>query len=193
MVGTLGKGSRLERSVNAALHVLGSTVAAATVGLVLAGIGGLVTPAVGVALAVVICLAYGMMELGLITLPLPETGRQVPAGWRYRFPSPITATLYGALLGPGLGTRVAASSYMALLAVTTFASVPLVGALLLGVFGLTRAAAAAIAAQPARRDPARAMSWGYETAARGRLVGIVLTYMIIGALAARAVTHYLGA
>jgi hypothetical protein len=192
MVGTLGKGSRLERSGNGVLHILASVLAAAAAGYLLAAIGGLLPESLGMGLAAAVCLLYATVELGWTTLPLPETGRQVPAAWRYRFPSPITATLFGALLGPGLGTRVASSSYVALLAVTVLVPRPQIGAILLGLFGLTRATSAVIAAQSARHDPARALSWGYQTAGRWRLAGISLTFLITGALAAQAIAVHLG-
>jgi len=186
-VGTLGQGSTFERAVNGALHVLASVMTGAAFGYVLGLVGSVVPHQLRVPLAVAFALGYAGMELKLVTLPLPETKRQVPANWRYRFPRPVTAAMYGALLGPGIATHVATATYMSLLTVVLFTLTPLKASLAFGLFGLVKAAAAAIAAWPARKDPQRAMFWGYRTGQLWRLAGVLLTTLTAGALVSSAI------
>jgi hypothetical protein len=193
MVGTLGKGSRSARLTNSFLHVSGAVVTAAAAGFGLATLGSRVPDPVALLVAAFLCFAYGVMELGLVRLPLPETGRQVPATWRYRLPSPVAAILYGLLLGPGVGTRVATASYVALLGIVAFECAPVEGAAVLGAFGLARSMAAAVAAQPARRDPARGISWSYGFAESTRFIRFMLTFVTGSGLLAGAIFNHLGA
>jgi hypothetical protein len=184
MVGTLGKGSRWGGWASAGMHVLGSTVSATVVGAAFAYLGHALPMSIRIPAAIAIGVAYGAMEMGFVTLPLPETGRQVPAGWRYRFPEPVTAALYGTLLGPGLATRVASPSYVTLLAVVTFAARPSTGAALLGTYGFTRAVAAVVLARRTRRGVITAISWGYSMAALWRAAGVAFTSLLTGVLLA---------
>jgi hypothetical protein len=94
----------------------GSAAAGLVWGLALALLGRWIPGQPGRAAFLVIAICYLAAELRVWQLPLPQTGRQVPAGWRQRFPQPVTAALYGALLAPGVGTRVPFPSFVGLLA-----------------------------------------------------------------------------
>src|SRR5215211_4204663 len=123
-------GSRSRWGISLALHAIGAAVAAATVGLLLAGAGALLGVPWGVPGAVLVASAaalYVARELGA-PVPVPQLRRQVPDWWRTFFPPHVAAFLTYL----GHGTVVVVS-------VATFASGrPLVGAAVLAPFGLAR-------------------------------------------------------
>jgi hypothetical protein len=131
------------------LHTLGAGASGAVTGALLGGIGWLLGAPWGapgyVALACVAAL-YFVREAAGVPVPLPQLRRQVPEWWR-RFYSPETAAaLYGAGLGVGFLTYLSFGTYAAV-ATGAFVSgsVPF-GAAACGMFGVTRAAAAAVGA-----------------------------------------------
>lgn len=142
MIGTLGKGARGSRVVAGVGHCAGSALTAAACGSILGAVGAAVPPSAGAVLLAGVAVAYGAMQLGIVRLPLPQSGRQVPASWRYRLRHPLVTFLYGAALGPGVGTRVADAGMVPLLAAVALSGGPVVGGLVYGTYGLARASAA---------------------------------------------------
>ena len=142
MIGTLGKGAPPSRVLAGFAHCTGSALTGAAFGSILGTVGALVPRHTAQILLAGVALAYGAMQLGIVRLPLPQSGRQVPATWRYRFRHPLVAFLYGAALGPGVGTHVADAGMASLLGAVALAAGPAVGGLVLGTYGLARASAA---------------------------------------------------
>lgn len=187
MIGTLVKGSRFERLLNAHLHIAGALIGAGIVGLALSSLGSFLPRLISLWLLTCLCIAYGAMELGYLSLPLPETGHQVPASWRYLLPSPVTALLYGLVLGPGIGTRIASASYGALLSLVLLYGPPLQGMLVLATCGLTRAVGTVITAHMSRRNPAEGMALGYSLIQVWRSLNALLVGLLAGCLLVEAV------
>jgi hypothetical protein len=128
------------------LHLAGSFVAAAGLGLLLgwlgsiwfAGITG--TPQVGYALTGLVAATYVLRELRLVPVPAPQRHHQVPAAWRFRFAPGAMAFLYGLGLGPGVFTHIWVSSFYVVLVWVFVSGSPALGLLTLGAFGIARAA-----------------------------------------------------
>jgi hypothetical protein len=93
-----------------------------------------------------------LAELGIVRAPRPQRRRQVPSGWRARFPPRTVAALYGFLLGGGLFTPISHWTFYVLV-LTALIGGPLIGSGLLGIFGLGRAAAALMPIAIVRNDP----------------------------------------
>src|SRR5215211_1149060 len=133
-------GSRSRWGISLALHAIGAAVAAATVGLLLAGAGALLgVPwgAPGVVLVVAAAAVYVARELGA-PVPVPQLRRQVPDWWRTFFPPHVAALLYGLGLGPAFLTYLGHGTVV-VVSVAAFASGrPLLGAALLAPFGVAR-------------------------------------------------------
>lgn len=70
---------------------------------------------------------------------VPQVRRQVPEPWRRVLPLPVTAALYGALLGMGFATFVLTLAFWALAAIVVLQAHVLLGALVGVAFGLGRA------------------------------------------------------
>jgi hypothetical protein len=133
-------GSRSRWGISLALHAVGAAVAAAIVGSLLAGAGALLGAPWGVPGAVLVGAAaalYVARELGA-PVPVPQLRRQVPDWWRTFFPPHVAASLYGLGLGPAFLTYLGHGTVV-VVSVAAFASGrPLLGAALLGPFGLAR-------------------------------------------------------
>jgi hypothetical protein len=77
---------------------------------------------------------------------VPQVRRQVPEPWRRVLPLPVTAALYGALLGAGFATFVLTLAFWALAAVVVLQAKLVLGALVGVGFGLGRAVPVAVLA-----------------------------------------------
>lgn len=185
MIGTLGKGAPQSRILAGFVHCGASVLTSATFGFILGAAGAFVPRAVAQTVLAVVAIAYGAMQLGVVRLPLPQSGRQVPADWRYKFRHPLVALLYGAALGPGIGTHVTDAGMVPFLAAVALAGGPTVGTLALGTYGLVRAgAAAALATSNACRVYER-VTFGARTIRLWKSLAItegaaLLTVVIIG-------------
>lgn len=139
-------GGRLRWTAALALHVAGATATAALFGVGL-GVLGVFLEApwgrAGMAALAVVAVVYSLGELPSVTAAVPQLRRQVPDWWRSFFSWPIAATLYGAGLGIGFFTFLSHGT----LVVASFAALasgdPLLGAVAVGAFGLTRGLSAA--------------------------------------------------
>jgi hypothetical protein len=140
-------GSRGRWALSLLVHVAGATAAAAVFGALLAGAGALLGAPWGVpgfALVAVLAGAYVARELGL-PVPVPQLRRQVPDWWRTFFPPHVAAFLYGVGLGPGFLTYVRHGTLVVVSAAALASGRPIVGAALLGAFGLARGLGPALA------------------------------------------------
>ncbi|MBA3551265.1 MAG: hypothetical protein H0W27_00135 [Actinobacteria bacterium] len=189
MVGTLVRGSAATRAGAGIAHAVAATLAGALTGLAVGSVGGLLVLAGPdrLLLLALVTTCYGAMELGLVRLPLPRSGRQVPAAWRYRYPPVVTAALYGALLGPGVGTRVANAGYVVVLAGAALLGDAATGAAVLGTYGAARGLSAVILANAGTEGSLGPVLWGLDRGPLWRALSTTLTFAVLGAAVAAAV------
>src|SRR3954468_16784971 len=184
------KGSRSRYRTALALHVLGATGAAAIFGAALGGVGSALTAPWGAAGVLAVALSASVYLLGEgfgLQVPVLEARRQVPEWWRTFFSRNVTAFLYGAGVGIGFFTYLGHGTLLVVSIAAVASGRPLVGALLLAPFGLTRALAVGVGART--RDPSGLVTRLATFARRGwpRLAhGFALVFVVIAAaLAAR--------
>jgi hypothetical protein len=134
-------GRRARWGVAVALHVLGATVAASGFGMALGAVGVVLGAPFGTAgmIAVAgVAAVYGFAELMRWRLPVPQLKRQVPSWWRTYFPMPVAALLYGSGLGVGFLTFLAHGTFAVVSLLAIVMGRPMLGALIVGPFGLAR-------------------------------------------------------
>lgn len=123
--------------------------------------------------------ALALMELGLVPRPQARILRQTQKRWRIRYGPIGSALLWGGDLGLGITTRVSFASFWAVVIACVAVAQPVHGAVLMGGYGLGRAAL--VASGPLvveRRHPTTLMSWLFQNqAAWHRLHGICLLAM----------------
>jgi hypothetical protein len=131
----------------AALHSLGTVLAATATGVLLMAMGWALDRAVGplgVVMPWVMVLVAGLYvprELGLLALPpLVQSVRQVPRRWAFRFQPPLTALLFGLGLGSGFYTRLVVPTFYLLVLWPFTLPGSLWPAGMWAVYGLTRSA-----------------------------------------------------
>jgi hypothetical protein len=127
--------------VAVALHALGSTIAAALFGAAVAAAGWVLGAPFGDAglLAVVIlALVYAAAEHPRVDIAVPQLRRQVPDWWRTYFGWPVSSFMYGVGLGVGFFTFLAHGTLVVVAAIAFTTGSPLVGAVVMGAFGLAR-------------------------------------------------------
>jgi hypothetical protein len=151
-----------------ALHVAGATVAAAAFGAALGLLGtALSAPwgSTGVLAVGVVALAYLARELFEVPVPLLEARRQVPDWWRTFFSRNVTALLYGAGVGVGFLTYLGHGTLLVVSVAAVAIGRPAVGAVLVGMFGLTRGLVVAVGRNA--RDPSQLVGELATFAGRG--------------------------
>ena len=187
-------GGRRRWAAALVLHVIGATATAALFGAALGAVGSLLEAPWGRAGAIALGAVAGLYavgELPRVIANVPQLRRQVPDWWREFFPWPIAATLYGAGLGIGFFTYLTHGT----LVVVSFAALasgdPLVGAVVVGPFGLARGLTAARAATVRTQDDSVRLvdrlagsPEGRRAAANGAALTVVAVLAI--AVAARA-------
>jgi hypothetical protein len=134
-------GSRSRYGAALALHVVGATTAAAIFGAALGGVGALLGAPWGAAGALAVAFAAGLYllrEAFRVPVPVLEARRQVPDWWRTFFSRKVTALLYGAGVGIGFFTYLGHGTLLVVSVAALATGRPLVGALLIGPFGLAR-------------------------------------------------------
>ena len=187
----LGERSRHRRwGVTVSAYILGSTLAAATFGLLLGSVGRLVVPghhAAAGALAAGLCALALAFELGVGGLRLPTVHRQVDKAWLDRYRGWVVGAGFGAQLGFGVVTIVdTAAVYLSFgLALLTGSAVA--GAAVGAAFGLVRALVLLTVGGVHRPDQLRAaLRRVHGWRPRWRRIGIavdVAALVIIGAAA----------
>jgi hypothetical protein len=132
------------RALDAIVFVTVSSVTATLLGVMLAVVGGLIGLANWLAPVGVICLYFGLRDLGFLGIPrVPSSMWQVPARWVVH--PHRGAVVWGFFLGSGLATQMPYPSFYALLLVVATLPVPL-GAAVMGLYGFTRALPGVVAA-----------------------------------------------
>lgn len=142
MVETLtpaGCGGRHRQVAAVAMFTLASVAAAGALGALLGWFGSFMGHRQALlSIAGLIALLAALREAGEVKLAVPDLKRQVPEHWRRTLPLPVWSSGYGAILGSGFGTYQPAATYWATLAAVTSIGRPVVGAVCMGIFGLTR-------------------------------------------------------
>jgi hypothetical protein len=182
--------------VSVALHALGATVAAATFGAVLGGLGALVGapwgPAGLVSVAVVAAM-YAARELAGLRVPIPDRRRQVPEWWRTFFPPPAASFLYGLGLGVGFLTYLRHGTLVAVAVAALATGDPLLGAVLVAPFGLARGLSLVVARRATSGPAIAAAVDRLERLAQTRVPaltnGIALTALGVAAAVAAVSTE----
>jgi hypothetical protein len=182
MVGTLVQGSRWLRVATGVVHVLASLIVAVTLGGLFALPLATVDASTKIRVLAAIAGLYLGGELGFWRVPLPQSGRQVPREWRYRFAPVVTAAFYGALLASGTGTRIPFPSYAVIFVSPLLISSPSAAISILGVYGMCRALTAVIVASASRRWPALGVGIGFQRRWMLKLAVIITTSLLLGAL-----------
>jgi hypothetical protein len=141
-------GSR-SRWVGAVLvHVVGATLTATAFGALLGAAGGVLGAPWGSGGSLVVAAAAGWAvaheALG-VPFPVPQLRRQVPDWWRTFFSPFVSAGLYGAALGIGFFTYLLHATLVVVSTAAFASGRPLVGAAIVGPFGLARGLSAVVA------------------------------------------------
>ena len=131
-------GSRRRQRVAAVFFGVSAVVTAGVLGAVLGIAGGALGARRAVLVAAVLALAAAAREAGLVRLPLPQSRRQVPEGWRFELPLPVWATGYGAGLGAGFLTYQPLATFWVACAGALALARPLPAALCFALYGAGR-------------------------------------------------------
>lgn len=136
-------------------HALGSIATGAPTGALLGALGAVVAGAVPIAWAVgvwaVLALAYGMHEMGLVTLPAPMRRKQLPRHLRRSMEPWKVSLLFGAMIGPGFVIFIRSSAYYLLALGVIAAGSPVLGAALFTTVSLGRCMPSLLAIVHTRR------------------------------------------
>ena len=182
-------------------HAVGSIVGSAAVGAILGAVGSFALPldpgrstVVNAGLAGVVAGIYLWHELGVLSLPMPQVPRQVPAAWRFRFRPASFSFAYGLALGAGVFTHVWAASFYVVVVWTVVSANPLAGALVFSGFGIARAAPVLILGFRLRSiQEAFRLSWRVDEWSRVvHLVNGVLLGAAAGVLVSVAILEWPG-
>jgi hypothetical protein len=161
-------GNRRRWAAALALHALGATMSAATLGALLGASGDLLGapwgPVSGMAVAVV-ALLYAAREAFGLPVPVLDARRQVPQWWRERFRPGPTAFLYGAGLGIGFATHLRHGTLVAAAAAVLAWGDPVAGAVVLAAFGLARSGGIAVTWSASDPSSARRLDAALERVA----------------------------
>ena len=155
----LGERARDRRwSVTVSAYLVSSTLAAALLGALLGGAGGLLPlgPA-SVAVAVLVLCALALaFDLGLGGLRLPTVHRQVDKDWLDRYRGWVVGVGFGFQLGLGVVTVVNTAAVYLALALAALTGSTAAGAAVGATFGLVRAVVILAVAPVRRPDQLRA-------------------------------------
>jgi hypothetical protein len=126
-------------------HVVGSLLGGCVTGLLLGAVGAVFLFADPAARAIFAAVAaagvatlYGVSELGFLSLPRPQSRRQVPSRWNRRYSPALAGLLYGAGLGAAVMTRVHFATLYVVLTWSLIVGRPTVSGLVMAAFGLGR-------------------------------------------------------
>lgn len=123
-------------------HALGSLATGVPTGALFGALGALVTGSVPWAWMPaawgMIALAYGLHELGMITLPTPMRRQQLPRHLRRTMAPWKVSLLFGALIGPGFMIFIRSSAYYLLVLGVIASGSPVLGAAMFAVVSLGR-------------------------------------------------------
>ena len=128
--------------VNVAAYSVAGSVTSLAVGALLGWLGHTLLPEsisrIGLPVAMAIGIIAIARELGWIVLPLPQLRRQTQRTWAMRFPSTVTAVLWGLDLGLFFTTWFTFAGDWLLVIVAIITREPMYGAALFGVYWFGR-------------------------------------------------------
>lgn len=165
-------------------HVIGAAVSASALGLAIGALGlGLGFPRLGAPAVVgagAIFVLCAISDAGLLGPWVPSLKRQTPK-WMLDEFGPFWGSLaWGADLGQGWTTRVASPGYFALIAWALLVGGPKFGLVVLGSFGLGRAAPVVVAGPLARWMDVGPLAIGYMRRARFIQCLVALGLALVG-------------
>lgn len=136
-------------------HALGSLTTGVTTGAVIGTLGALILGAVPLtavlAVWAVLAGAYGLHELGLLTLPTPMRRQQLPRHLRRTYAPWKVSLLFGAIIGPGFLIYIRSSAYYLLVIGVAAVGSPTLGAALFATVSIGRCLPSAFALAHTRR------------------------------------------
>lgn len=169
-------------TLQVAVYIVASTIGGALAGLLFAGIGQLLglSGALPLVVLAVLAFAYGLRELGVLSLPMPNHSWQVPNTWLLR--NRLGGTFaFGLVLGSGLFTFIEYGSFYVLLGWETALANVALGLLLGGLYGLARGLPVLIGglSRFMGRDPIKLNMWILNEAGRTLhfLAGLLLLFI----------------
>jgi hypothetical protein len=138
----LGERARGNRwSVTISAFTAGAVLGGAAIGAVLGGLGSLVVPGPNISLLIVGALALIGGGLDLVGIPAPGPARQVNERWIGNLRGSVYGFGFGVQLGSGVSTFIVTWGVWVLLAAELLSGSAVTGAMVGGLFGLTRAVA----------------------------------------------------
>ena len=136
-------------------HALGSVVTGSVAGAAIGAVGGVVSGAVPMAALLgvwaALALAYGLHELGLISMPTPMRRQQLPRHLRRSMEPWKVSLLFGAIIGPGFLIYIRSSAYYLMALGVAAMGSPALGAALFVTVSLGRCMPSALAIVHTRR------------------------------------------
>ncbi|MDJ0395110.1 methylamine utilization protein [Rhodococcus sp. G-MC3] len=132
-----------------AWHATGSIMTGSVTGALIGAVGGAVlgtvpiAPMLGVWAA--LALAYGLHELGLVSMPTPMRRQQLPRHLRRSMEPWKVSLLFGAIIGPGFLIYIRSSAYYLMALGVAAAGSPVLGAALFVAVSLGRCMPSALA------------------------------------------------
>jgi sulfite exporter TauE/SafE len=189
----LGERARDRRwGVTVSAYVAGSTVAAALLGALLGGLGGLLDlgPGATAAAAVAVGAVALAFDLGVGGLRLPTVHRQVDKDWLDRYRGWVVGVGFGFQLGLGVVTIVTTAAVYLTLALAVLSGSPAAGAAVGATFGLVRSLVILGVARVRRPDQLRVVLRRMQTwRPLSRRVAIAVQALALAAAGALAVAH----
>lgn len=169
----------------AAAHSAGSMLAAASVGVLLAGLGSALPSAAGPARAMALATIalYLPRELGWTNWPpLLQSTWQVPREWIIDHPRPVGAFLFGLGLGTGFTTRLVVPTLYVLVLVSLLVRDPLAVVAIWAAYGLVRSLHLwwLVATGDPRNPIQRASEMGMRLIARRRWLHRLDAVLLVG-------------
>jgi hypothetical protein len=172
-----------------ALHVVGAGITAAAFGAVL-GAAGMALGAPWGAAGFVAIGALGVLYLTReafgVRVPVPQLRRQVPDWWRTFFGFETAALLYGMGLGIGFLTFLRHGTFVVVSSAAIATGRPLLGALIVGPFGVARGLSATVASTSRTQEDGTALVGRLSSSASWagwRVAHAVALIAVIGAAA----------
>ncbi|RRQ27490.1 methylamine utilization protein [Rhodococcus sp. Eu-32] len=136
-------------------HVLGSVATGSVTGAAIGLLGGFALEAVPAAAMLgvwaVLSLAYGLHELGLVSMPTPMRRQQLPRHLRRSMEPWKVSLLFGAIIGPGFLIYIRSSAYYLMALGVAAVGSPALGAALFVLVSLGRCMPSALAIVHTRR------------------------------------------
>ena len=177
----LGERARGNRwSVTITAFTLGAAAGGAALGALLGGLGSLFAPRTDLALLLIGALALIAGGLDLIGVRAPGPSRQVNERWIGTLRGSVYGFGFGVQLGSGIATFIVTWGVWVVLAAELLAGSIVAGAVIGGVFGMTRAVAPLAAGWIDRPSRLTAFHTGLARLAQPMHVGAGIAIVLIG-------------